>query len=233
MLNFTDAALRQAPRLRALKAKGTQLSDQDNQLLTIADQYEAARKLSHDSAVERAAAGNTLALRTNFAAAGGGDLTRFLDEGTQGYTNMKVMKLLSQHGHLDDADEIYFATVGAGSDDAKIKEVLKDKSREDIVKLRDQYNARYDHGAKSTFLDVGAMTMGVPLGVGIPMGGEDFFGHTGRFDEDILGDLSGRDAFDVGQMLEHGNAAKRGGAQGSRRRPSRIRALRVLPGDHA
>jgi hypothetical protein len=85
----------------------------------------------------------------------------------------KVQKLYKNAGTMSPEDEIYYATTGAGTDEDRIKETLKGKTKAEIKAIRDAYNEAHKND--------------VP---------------PGDFDNDILGDLAGRDDFDVRQLLK-------------------------------
>jgi hypothetical protein len=91
---------------------------------------------------------------------------------TQGYSEDEIKKLIENGGKLSDAEEIYYAVHGAGTDEARIKETLKGKTPEQINAIRVAYEEKHGKGS---------------------------------FDDDILGDLSGREDLDTGLILEMGD----------------------------
>ncbi len=85
----------------------------------------------------------------------------------------KVRKLYDNAGTMSPEDEIYYATTGAGTDEDRIKETLRGKKKSDIDKIEAAYNEAHKNDKPP-----------------------------GNFRDDILGDLGGRDDFDVQQLLK-------------------------------
>ncbi|MEZ6134606.1 MAG: polymorphic toxin type 4 domain-containing protein [Pirellulaceae bacterium] len=91
---------------------------------------------------------------------------------TMGYSTDEITALIQAGGKLSDADEIYFAIAGAGTDEEKIKEILKGKTPAQIAEIRAAYERTHGEGS---------------------------------FNDDILGDLSGREDLDTRLILEMGD----------------------------
>jgi hypothetical protein len=91
---------------------------------------------------------------------------------TSGVSQDEIKELVTHGGKLEDAQELFYATEGAGTDEDKLKEVLKGKTPAQIEVIRQRYAEL----------------------------------HKGRtLDDDILGDLSGREDLDVGHTLKYGD----------------------------
>ncbi|MEE6288963.1 polymorphic toxin type 4 domain-containing protein [Georgenia sp. MJ173] len=91
---------------------------------------------------------------------------------TQGYSEDEILALMAGGGSLPPEEEIYYAVMGEGTDEDRIKQTLRGKTPEQIQEIRDAYETRFP----------------------------------GRsFDDDILGDLSGREDLDTELMLEMGD----------------------------
>ena len=91
---------------------------------------------------------------------------------TSGYSNDEITELVASGGKLSDAQEMYYSVAGAGTDEDKIKEVLKGKTPAQIEEIRKEYKRLHPDS---------------------------------NLDDDILGDLSGREDLDVGHTLKYGD----------------------------
>ncbi|WP_133869345.1 hypothetical protein [Ilumatobacter fluminis] len=133
------------------------------------------RDSNREEAIRERAGANMEALGEAYQSATGGveTLDEYVDRYTSGVSHDEIEALVANGGRLSDEDEIFFAVEGIGStDEARIREVLSNKTPEEIQRIREAYERR--HGA-------------------------------GSFDDDILGDLDGRDDLDIGHMLRYGD----------------------------
>ena len=62
-----------------------------------------------------------------------------LDEELQGYSRNEALERLKTGGKLDDARELKYAVFGAGTNEDRIRDVLKGKSKAEIDKLKAEY----------------------------------------------------------------------------------------------
>lgn len=106
------------------------------------------------------------------------DFRDYVEHYTQGYSEDEAFDLIAQGGYLTDAQKVYYAVHGLGTDEDGLEKVFKGKSPEEVEKIRKDYESLPGKGE-------GAMD-------------EDLFGG-GLFS---WGDLSGRDEFDIGNMVE-------------------------------
>lgn len=127
-----------------------------------------------DAAIKARAQQNMGDLRSAYSETTGGSQTfdQLINEETSGYSQLEIQDLVAAGGKLSDEQELYYATAGIGTDEDKIREVLKGKTPAEIKKLREAYAKKHP-------------------------------GHT--LDDDILGDLSGRDDLDIGHELKYGD----------------------------
>jgi hypothetical protein len=58
-------------------------------------------------------------------------------------TDLEKAQILLKNGKLSDVEKLHFAVKGLGTDEEVIKEVLKDKSRDAVAKIKKEYFARY------------------------------------------------------------------------------------------
>lgn len=106
------------------------------------------------------------------------DFQDYVEIFTQGNSEDEALDLIAQGGYLTDAQKVYYAVHGLGTDEEGLKKIFKGKSAEEIQKIREDY-------ASLPGKNMGSMD-------------EDLFGK-GWFS---WGDLSGRDEFDIGLMVE-------------------------------
>ncbi len=127
-----------------------------------------------DAAIKARAQQNMGDLRAAYSETTGGSQTfdQLINDETSGYSQLEIQDLVAAGGKLSDEQELYYATAGIGTDEDKIREVLKGKTPAEIKKLREAYAKKHP-------------------------------GHT--LDDDILGDLSGRDDLDIGHELKYGD----------------------------
>ncbi len=59
-------------------------------------------------------------------------------------TDLEKAKVLLQHGKLSDAEKLHFAVEGAGTDEDAIREILKDKTAEEIENISLEYQQKYN-----------------------------------------------------------------------------------------
>ena len=98
--------------------------------------------LDHTTAEERGR------LRSEFKAQTGMALEDALDNELSG-NDLERAKALLAHGKLSDVEKLRFAFEGAGTDEATIKEVLRNRSKDDVEYLRREYEARYHESLES------------------------------------------------------------------------------------
>ena len=70
-----------------------------------------------------------------------------VDDNTSGYSKAEINALLESGGKLSDAQEMYFATAGVGTDEDKIKETLKDKTPAEIKAMKAEYELLHGLGS--------------------------------------------------------------------------------------
>ncbi len=157
-------------RIKAMADSGD-LSPEEYRKQTTALREKIGNK---DAAIKARAQQNMGDLRAAYSATTGGSQTfdQLINEETSGYSQLEIQDLVAAGGKLSDEQELYYATAGIGTDEDKIKEVLKGKTPAEIKKLREAYAKKHP-------------------------------GHT--LDDDILGDLSGREDLDIGHELKYGD----------------------------
>lgn len=129
-----------------------------------------------EAEIARRAQQNMADLRSEYgelAGVGGDDAFEYMIRmRTQGYSEEEILALVEGGGQLSPEQEIYYAVMGAGTDEARLQETLRGKTPQQIAEIRAAYEARFP----------------------------------GRsFDDDILGDLSGREDLDTELLLEMGD----------------------------
>ena len=98
----------------------------------------ASRNSVDDALVAEKAKANTAGLKKAYSAATNGtqSFDQLIEDETSGYSNWELRELVKAGGKLSDEEELFFATAGAGTDEDKIKEVLKGKTPAEIDRIR-------------------------------------------------------------------------------------------------
>jgi ppGpp synthetase/RelA/SpoT-type nucleotidyltranferase len=91
-------------------------------------------------------------LKTAFHAETGTSLEEALKSELSG-TELERANALLAHGKLSDVEKLRFAVQGWGTDEATIKEVLRDRSKEEVELLKKEYEARYHESLESRLHD--------------------------------------------------------------------------------
>jgi len=99
------------------------------------------KKLSDDA--QAGAQANMSDLDKKFAGAYGKKLRDLVSSDTSGTTHEKAMKLLDQNGYLTNAQHVYYAVKGLGTDDAELKKAVKGRTWGELQEMRAEY--RRDH----------------------------------------------------------------------------------------
>jgi hypothetical protein len=150
-------------------------------------QREVDRTL--ETAARSQGEGNLNALRDAYRNDYGGSLDDVVLSNTSGYGNMQASYLLAQGGYLTPAQQVYFAIRGSGTREEELKQAFEGRTAEEIQEMRSEFAeiARNDSSFQSMFSRAYAGFVGA-----------DFT----DMDQEIMDDLSGRMAFDVGQLLK-------------------------------
>ncbi len=132
--------------------------------------------------------GNLNALRDAYRRDYGGSLDATVLSNTQGYGNTQAQRLLSQGGYLTPAQEVYFAIRGSGTNEDSLRRALEGRTAAELAEMRVEFAelARNETGVQSAFSHAYAY-----------VAGDD----ATDMDAEVRGDLSGRAAFDIGQLL--------------------------------
>lgn len=135
------------------------------------------------------ASGNMNALRDAYERDYGGSLDRVILANTQGYDHDKARHLLENEGYLTPAQQVYYSIRGAGTDEAALRTALTGRTASELTEMRQEFArlARTDSRFRSSLSRATAT-----------LSGADF----GDMDQEIANDLSGRTAFDIGQLLK-------------------------------
>jgi hypothetical protein len=132
-------------RIAALVASGDITEDQRKQM---AAELETRKQAKNDEIAKRSKS-NMEELREKYYEAT--DKTQTFDqlilEETSGYSQLEIQDLVATGGKLSDEDEIYYAIAGVGTDEDKIKEVLKGKTPDEIQAIREKYEAKHGEGS--------------------------------------------------------------------------------------
>lgn len=149
-----------------------------------------------ESLASEQAGANMQALRDAYLGDYGGDLDSVILSNTSGYDNTKALRLLTQDGYLTPAQQVYFSVRGSGTDEDALRRALEGRTREELDEMRAEFAeiARTDTGFRATFARITAGDQEVDAN-GIARG-------FGNMDDEIADDLSGRLAFDMGQLLQ-------------------------------
>ncbi len=91
-------------------------------------------------------------LRASFKSQTGTSLEDALSGDLSG-TDLEKANILLAHGKLSDVEKLRFAFDGAGTDEATIKEVLRNRSKGEIDYLKKEYEARYHESLESRIHD--------------------------------------------------------------------------------
>jgi ppGpp synthetase/RelA/SpoT-type nucleotidyltranferase len=91
-------------------------------------------------------------LKTAFQAQTGTSLEQALGSELSG-SDLERAKALLAHGKLSDVEKLRFAVQGLGTDEATIKDVLRDRSKEEVALLKKEYEARYGESLESRLHD--------------------------------------------------------------------------------
>ena len=131
-----DLAAKRA-RIEALARSGD--ITEDDKKKQLAD-WETESK-NREEKVSAKAKENLGKLSTAYGEATNGSQTfdQLVKDETSGYSKDEIRDLIAAGGKLSDEEELYYATAGAGTDEDKIKEVLKGKSKDEIDKIRKAY----------------------------------------------------------------------------------------------
>jgi hypothetical protein len=108
---------------------------------------------------------------------------------TQGYSEREAQTRLEQGGYLTPAQEAFYAIRGSGTNEAMLKHALRGRTREELDQMRTEFR-QLAIADNETWL--GAFNQSYD---GALVDNTDM-------DTEILGDVSGRDAFDIHQLLE-------------------------------
>ncbi len=103
------------------------------------------REKGKDVEINAMAQKNMGSLRDEYSKASGGTQTfdQLVLNETQGYSQLEIQDLVAAGGKLSDEQELYYATAGVGTDEDKIKEVLKGKTPAEIQKIREAYARKH------------------------------------------------------------------------------------------
>jgi hypothetical protein len=91
-------------------------------------------------------------LKSEFLAQTGSSLDDALRSELSG-TDLERANALLAHGKLSDVEKLRFAVQGFGTDEATIKEVLRNRSKEDLALLKTEYEARYHESLEARLTD--------------------------------------------------------------------------------
>jgi hypothetical protein len=157
----SDDELEKIARNQAAKAEldvGLELASDKSRLKAqfeagdlTADEYKAAlgkwdeKAKTKDAMVTAKAKANMGELKDAYSKGTHGtqSFDQLIEDETSGYSNWELRELVQAGGKLSDEDELYFATAGAGTDEDKIKEVLKGKTPAEIEKIRKLYAEKH------------------------------------------------------------------------------------------
>lgn len=142
-----------------------------------------------EEAARSQSAGNLNALREAYERDYGGSLDSVILGNTQGYDHDKAKDLLAQGSYLSPAQEVYYSIRGAGTNETALRAALTGRTSEELDQMRGEFAeiARRDSRFRSSLSRVSSALTGSDF--------EDM-------DEEIRNDLSGRTAFDIGQLLK-------------------------------
>ena len=144
-------------RLLALAQSGDIPVDEYNAKMAALDPKNPANKEKKEAKIQAAGKANVASLKSDYEGMANTDVSialhgketfdGLIDDGTSGYSKDEIKALMESGGKLSDDQEIYYAVAGAGSDEDKIKETLKDKTPAEIQKMRLAYEKNHGEGS--------------------------------------------------------------------------------------
>lgn len=99
------------------------------------------KQLSEDARADAQA--NMSDLEKKFSGAYGTQLKDVVSSDTSETTHEKAMKLLRQNGYLTNAQHVYYAIKGPGTDDAELKKAVRGRTNDELKQMRDEYRVAH------------------------------------------------------------------------------------------
>ncbi len=144
-------------RLLATAQAGDMKPDEYKSKMAEFDPNNKANRERKEAAIQAKGKANMAALKSDYEGMANTDVSialhgketfdTLVEEGTSGYSKAEINALMESGGKLSPEQEIYFAVAGVGTDEDKIKETLKDKTPDEVDKIRKDYERLHGKGS--------------------------------------------------------------------------------------